>query len=213
MWPNADETQELLDRAAGGDAGAVNALLERHRTALRRMIDLRLDPALGRRVDASDIVQDVLVDAHRRLSDYLAERRMPFHLWLRHIAKDRLIDAHRRHRGAARRSLDREQTLDARPDDGSVFDLLGQLADPLVTPATAALRRELAQRFLAAYDTLDEIDREVIALRHFEHLGNQEVAQALGLSEPAAGMRYLRALRRLRARLDDPSPSEPGSVP
>ena len=95
MWPNADETQELLDRAAGGDAGAVNALLERHRTALRRMIDLRLDPALGRRVDASDIVQDVLVDAHRRLSDYLAERRMPFHLWLRHIAKDRLIDAHR----------------------------------------------------------------------------------------------------------------------
>ncbi len=91
-----------------------NQLLERHREALRRMVGLRMDRGLQRRVDASDIVQDVLVEANRRLTDYLASAGMPFQLWLRHLARDRLIDAHRRHH-AARRNVDREQPLDAAP--------------------------------------------------------------------------------------------------
>ena len=108
MWPNAPQTEQLLQRAKTGDGAAVNELLDRHREALRRLVDLRLDPVIKRRVDASDIVQDVLVEANRRLSQYLVDPAMPFHLWLRHMAKDRLIDAHRRHRQAQRRSLDRE---------------------------------------------------------------------------------------------------------
>ena len=116
MWPNSSETQELLASARAGDASARNELLERHRESLRRMVGLRMDPAAERRLDASDIVQDVLVEADRRLTEYLAAARMPFHLWLRHMARDHLIDAHRRHRGAARRSLDREQPVgQARP--------------------------------------------------------------------------------------------------
>ncbi len=111
MWPDASQTIELLDRAGQGDAAAVNGLLDRHRTALRRMIELRLDRQLQRRVDASDVVQDVLVEANRRLSEYLATRKLPFHLWLRQMARDRIIDAHRRHKVAARRSIDREQSL------------------------------------------------------------------------------------------------------
>ena len=101
MWPDSSQTQELLTQARQGDAAAVNALLERHRAALRRMVDLRMDRALPRRVDASDIVQDVMVEANRRLTEYLSNPSMPFHLWLRHMAKDRLIDAHRRHRVSA----------------------------------------------------------------------------------------------------------------
>lgn len=202
MWPPADETRELLDLAAAGDAAAVARLIERHRDALRRLIAARLDRGVARRVDASDVVQDVLVDVHRRLADYLADQKMPFHLWLRQLAQDRMIDAYRRHRAAARRSTDREQPLAAAPPDRSAFDLAAQLRDGQPTPATAATRRELAERFGAAIDALDPIDREVIVMRHFEQLANQEVAQALGLSEPAAGMRYLRALRRLRAALD-----------
>lgn len=206
MWPNADETQELLSHARAGQAAAVNQLLDRHREALRRMVDLRMDRALRQRVDASDIVQDALVEANRRLPDYLEQPQMPFQLWLRQIAKDRLIDAHRRHRVAARRSVDREQPLVARAAlDHSTLDLAAQLCDRQLTPAAAATRHELAQRFQAALEQLDENDREVILLRHFEQLSNQETAQALGLSEPAAGMRYLRALRRLRALLDEPA--------
>ena len=206
MWPQSQETQELLAEARAGDSAAVNQLLERHRAALRRMIDLRMDHLVQRRVDASDIVQDVLLEAHRRLDDYLQNPAMPFHLWLRHMAKDRLIDAHRRHRVAARRSVDREQPLVAAAFlDRSTLDLAGELKDPELTPAAAATWHELQIRFQQALDTMDEQDREVVLLRHFEHLSNGEVAEILGLSEPAAGMRYLRAMRRLRAKLQEPT--------
>ncbi len=205
MWPDTSQTQELLVSARAGDAAARNELLERHREALRRMIAMRLDPMLARRLDASDIVQDVLVEANRRLADYLEKARMPFHLWLRHLARDRVIDAHRMHRVAARRSVDREQALDrAAGDDRSALDLASLLADRELTPAAAATHHELEIRFQGAIELLDDTDREVILMRHFEQLSNGEVAQALELSEPAAGMRYLRAMRRLRDLLAEP---------
>lgn len=203
MWPASDQTQELLSVARGGDAEAVNRLLERHREALRRMIDMRLDRRIRQRVDASDVVQEVLVDAHRRMNDYLSNPAMPFHLWLRQMAQDRLIDAHRRHRDAARRSLDREQPLAiAGTDDRSTIELAAQIWDRELTPAAAATVRELQQRFAEAVEKLDEQDREVVLMRHFEQLSNGEVAEALGLTAPAASMRYLRAMRRLRELLD-----------
>lgn len=210
LWPNSDETLQLLNNAGGGDAGAVNQLLERHRNSLRRAVHLRLDRALARRVDASDIVQDVLVEANTRLADYLRDPRLPFHLWLRQLAKDRIIDMHRRHRGAQRRSVDREQGMSVPGARGqSSINLAGLLPDAELTPAAAALRRELEERFLLALEQLEEDDREIILMRHVEQLGNTEVAQALDLSPAAAGMRHLRALRKLRAILGD-TPSQAG---
>ncbi len=206
MWPEQPHTQKLLDQAAQTDepgrAAAVEQLLTCHREPLRRMISLRLDPALAARVDASDIVQDVLLEAHRRLSDYLRNPVMPFHLWLRHIAKDHVIDAHRRHREAQRRSLDREQPLvPVALADHSSFELAGQLLDQELTPASAAIQKELQKRLELAITQLEEDDREIILMRHAEQLSNQEVAGTLGLTEAAASMRYLRAVRRLRASL------------
>lgn len=204
FWPNTGETNELLAAAGHGRTEAVNALLDRHREALRKLVQMRLDRAIARRVDASDVVQDVLLEANQRLPGYLADPRLPFHLWLRHLAKDRLIEMHRQHRGAQRRSLDREQPM-ASPQfgDRSSFDLAGQLADHELTPAAANIRRELEARFLTAIEQLDDDDRDIILMRHFEQLGNTETAVALGLSPAAAGMRHLRALRKLRSILGD----------
>jgi RNA polymerase sigma-70 factor (ECF subfamily) len=210
MWPDASQTIELLDRARRGEKDAVDGLLDRHRAALRRAVHLRLNRALARRVDASDIVQEVLLEANRRLQEYLASPKVPFHIWLRQMAQDRMIDAHRRHKVAARRSLDREQPLAGVFPNHSTMDLAAQLQDRELTPAAAAVQAELQRRFQHAVDSLEEADREVIVLRHFEQLSNQDVAQVLGLSEPAAGMRYLRAVRRLRAVLQE-VPSERGS--
>ena len=211
MWPDATETQMLLKRVAEDDAGAAQRLWESYRAPLRRMIDLRLDHVLGRRLDASDVVQDVLIKANQRLRDYLRNPAMPFHLWLRQIAHDQMIDEHRRHRVAARRSLDREQPMAAASFlDRSSLDLAAQLRDPELTPAAAAVRGELERRFQAVLKQLDDGDREMILLRHFEQLSNAEVARTLGLTEAAAGMRHLRALRRLRALLGE-SPSMGGS--
>ena len=213
MWPDTSETQQLLEQARQGDAAAVNQLLDRHRAALRRLVDLRMDRALVRRVDASDIVQDVMVEANRRLEEYLKNPGMPFHLWLRHMARDRLIDAHRRHRVAERRSLDREQPLVARHDlDRSTLELAAQLCDQELTPAAAATWHELQRRFQQAVERLEEQDREIVLMRHFEEMSNQEVAEVLNLSAAAASMRYLRAMRRLRAMLSEAQPpSEPGT--
>jgi RNA polymerase sigma-70 factor (ECF subfamily) len=194
-------TLVLLDRVRRGDAAAINGLLARHRAAIRQMIDRRMDRVVQRRVDASDIVQDVLIEANRRLGDYLANPTMPFQLWLRHMARDRLIDAHRRHRVAATRSIDREVPL-AATDDGSLDGPVARVPDRELTPAAAATWRELERRFAAAVELLDESDREIVLLRHFEHLSTAEAAEALGLTKPAAGMRYLRAMRRLRGLLD-----------
>ncbi len=146
MWPDQTKTQELLLGARQGDDSAVNRLLDRHRQALRRMVQLRLDQKIQGRIDVSDIVQDVLVEANRRLPQYLENPVMSFHLWVRQIAKDRIIDAHRRHRVSAKRSVDREQSL-AVPaaSDRSTYDLVGQLHDPELTPAAAATRQEMAQ--------------------------------------------------------------------
>ena len=202
MSPDSSATDDLLARARNGEAAAVERLLTTQREPLRRMIGARLDPALAARVDASDVVQDVLIEAHKRLDDYLRNPVMPFHLWLRHIAKDHVIDAHRRHRQAQRRSMDREQPIaPAVLADHSSFELAGQLLDREPTPASAAVRHELQARLQAAIATLDDDDREVILMRHAEQLSNQEVASLLGLSEAAASMRYLRAVRRLRDTL------------
>jgi RNA polymerase sigma-70 factor (ECF subfamily) len=195
-------TLALLERVRRGDRSAIDGLLERHRTAIRRMIDRRMDRVVQRRVDASDIVQDVLLEANRRLGDYLANPTMPFQLWLRHMARDRLIDAHRRHRVASTRSVDREVPLAATGDDDGAADPVAGLADRELTPAAAATWRELERRFAAAVERLDEADREIVLLRHFEHLSTAEAAEALSLSKPAAGMRYLRAMRRLREFLE-----------
>lgn len=208
MPPEENETRELLRRIRQGDSRAVEELLARYREPIRRMIALRLDAALSSRLDASDVVQEVLLEANRRLKEYLRNPRLPFHLWLRHIARDRVVDAHRRHRQAQRRSLNREQPLDDSTQDGTSAEA-GAFVDQEMTPASAAIRHELERRFWSELTFLDAEDREVILMRHGEHLTNQEVALVLGLTEAAASMRYLRAMRRLRARL---APRESDSV-
>lgn len=208
VWPNSEETQNLLQQAGDGKSEAVNRLLERHREALRRMVRMRMDRALNGRVDASDVIQDVLLEASRRLPEFIREAKMPFHLWLRQLAKDRIVDMHRRHRGAQRRSVDRERRLAAEHADRSSLDLAAALRDPELTPAAASIRKELERRFLSALDDLNDEERDIVLMRHYEQLGNSEVAAALDISPAAAGMRHLRALRRLRGMLDEPPHNE-----
>jgi RNA polymerase sigma-70 factor (ECF subfamily) len=208
MWPETEKTKELLSNVRGGDEEAVNCLLDRHRDALKRMVQMRLDRKIQRRVDVSDVVQDVMVEANRRLAEYVKNPVMSFHIWLRQIAKDRIIDAHRRHRVSAKRSVDREQQLAAPAGmDRSTMELVTQLRDPELTPAARATQKELAGHVEQALTQLSEQDCEIIVMRHYEQLSNQEVAEALELTEPAASMRYLRALRRLREMLVDESKS------
>ncbi|MBL8892261.1 MAG: sigma-70 family RNA polymerase sigma factor [Planctomycetaceae bacterium] len=204
IWPDQEPTKILLAKAGEGDKRAVNELLERHRDAVRKLIRMRLDQRIQRRVDVSDVLQDVLVEANRRLQDYITNPGMSFHLWLRQIAKDRMIDAFRRHRGSAKRSVDRELSLTApRGNDQSSIMLAQRLQDHELTPATAAAQKEMAQKVEQAIGKLGEADYEIVVMRHYEQLSNREVAEALNLTEPAASMRYLRAIKRLRTLMEE----------
>ena len=210
IWASDDQTETLLKAAQGGDSDAINRLLEKHRGSVRRLVELRLDRKVQRRVDISDVVQDVLVEASGRLDKYLSDPSMAFHLWLRQIAWDRIIDTYRRHRVSAKRNMDREQPMasPAGPDQ-STMELAIQLCDPALTPAAAATQKEIASKVEEAIERLNEQDREIIMMRHYEHLSNLEIAEVLDLNPPAASMRYLRAVRRLREMLQEADESFP----
>ena len=202
MSQAAPDTDELLRRAEDGDAQARQAVLVRHRDRLKHMIAVRLDPRLAARVDPSDVVQDVMLDAAQGLDDYLRQRPVPFYPWLRQLAWDRLIELHRRHLHAKRRSVKREQPLAPHLSDESAMQLADRVLARQSSPSDRAMRNELRARIRAALDQLGERDREVLVLRHLEHLSTREIAAVLGIREGAVKVRHLRALERLRALLE-----------
>ncbi len=203
MTQAGPDTEELLRRTSGGDRGARGALLQRHRQRLKRMVAVRMDPRLAARLDPSDVVQEALAEADRRMDGYLRDRPLPFYPWLRQLATERLADAHRRHVRAARRSVTREQPAVPLLPDASAAELVGRLLGSSTGPSEAARGHELRERVRAALAALPASDREVLVLRHLEELTARETAEVLGLTEAAVKSRALRAVQRLRALLGD----------
>jgi RNA polymerase sigma-70 factor (ECF subfamily) len=189
----------LIDRAAAGDSAALAELFGRYRKRLRAMVRLRMDRRLQGRVDPSDVLQEAYLDVAQQLSSYLAKPEMPFYLWLRLTTGQRLMRLHRQHLGAAIREAGREVSLHrgALPQASSV-SLAAQLLGKMTSASKAVERVEIQLRLQAALNGMDEMDREIIALRHFEELSNAEAAQVLGLEPSAASKRYIRALKRLQ---------------
>ena len=203
MTSESDEVSGLLQRAAAGDAEALRELFSRHRDRLKRMVHLRLSRRLSGRVDDSDVLQEAYLDAARRLDEYIREPSLPFFLWLRHLTGLKLAEVHRRHLGTQLRDADREVTLHRGglplADSAS---LAAQLLGTLTTPSQAAIKAETRLLVQEALNGMDPVDREVLALKHFEQLSTAEIAEVLGLSKAGAGSRYLRAIKRLREILE-----------
>jgi RNA polymerase sigma-70 factor (ECF subfamily) len=196
--PNSDETDRLLRRAAAGDNEAVSVLFGQYRERLRRLVALRLDARLQKRLDASDVIQETYLEAWDRLAEYLRQPKTSFYLWLRLLARQKLVTVYRRHR-ARPRDIDREGPSLGASSHALADQLLGRDSRP-----SAAIRcAERRARIQEALDRMDPLDREVLALRHYEQLSNAEVAQELGLQESAASKRYRRALDRIMEILAD----------
>ena len=195
-----DDTNLLLQRALAGDESALAALYDGYRDRLRRMIRLRLDRRLSGRVDSSDVLQEAYLDVRKRISEYARDpSSMPFHLWLRLIAGQGLTDVHRYHLGAQIRDAGMEVSLHRGPfPQANSVSMAAQLLGKMTSASKAAIRAEHKLIVQEALNGMDPIDREVLALRHFEHLSNDETAQVLGLTKSAASNRYIRALKRLK---------------
>jgi RNA polymerase sigma-70 factor (ECF subfamily) len=204
--PEAGQTDELLGRVAAGDAAALDELMAGVRPFMRRVVEVRIDPRLRARIDPSDVVQETLVEATRRIRDFLDRRPLPFHLWVRQMAFENLIRLRRFHVGAGKRAVGREFHL---PEDSSVA-LGRQVLARGPGPLEGLIDGELAERVRQAVTRLPDTDREVLLMRSFEGLSNHEVAQALGLETSAASQRFGRAVLRLRKLLTDGDPPEDG---
>jgi RNA polymerase sigma-70 factor (ECF subfamily) len=196
------DTDQLIQLARRGDSSARDGLLARHRPRLRRLVRLHLDPRLGVRVDPSDVVQEALAEAARRLEEYLHRPPLPFYPWLRQITLDHLVDLRRRHLRARKRSVAREEPDVLSLPDESAAELAAQLIDLGSSPSRHLLREELRERVRAALERLPAGDQEVLVLRHLEQMPVREVAAVLGVGEGAVRMRLVRALGRLRDLLD-----------
>ena len=201
-------TDNLIRQAATGDDVARQRLLEHHRLRLRRMIAVRLDRRLLARVDPSDIVQEALVLADRRLDAYLLQPPIPFYPWLRQLAWDQLIAANRKHLYAGRRSRGREESLASNLSDESVAELAGSLIDDTSDPLAKLVAAERRGRVRDAVDQLPATYREILVLRHLEQLSTAETAAVLDIGPSAVKMRHLRALERLKLLLGDASEAE-----
>lgn len=199
---NASDTAELLHRAGAGDHRAIADAFDRYRDRLRRMVRLRMDGRLQGRLDPSAVLQEALADVEARAADYLASPSMPFYLWLRQVTGERLMTLHRRHLGLALPSAGQELSLYRGALPAATCEALaGQLLGRFSSPSQACQRAAMQLRLQGLLNGMDPMDREILALRHFEELSNGEAAVVLGIDGAAASNRYLRALKRLSEML------------
>ena len=203
MSDQAGDLRELLERAGAAEPAAVGELFHRHSDRLRRMICLRIDHRLQGRLNPSDVLQEAFIEYARALPDYVNKPDAPFYLWLRLITGRKLHALHRQHLGTRMRDAKRELSLHrgALPAASSV-SLAAQLLGKLTSPSQAIQRAEIQLRIQETLNEMDPLDREVLALRHYEQLNNKEIASVLEISEATASIRFIRALRRLKDRLN-----------
>lgn len=204
MSPPPGQVPDLVARATSGDRIAIAELLERYRSRLRRMVELRLDARLRGRVDASDVIQEGYLDAMRRLEEFVREPTVPFYIWLRFLVGQRVQEQHRRHLGTTGRDVGREVSIYRSAMPGaSTGAIAARLLGNLTSPSQAAVRAERKLRLQEALNRMEPLDREVLVLRHYEQMSNGDAAAALGLDKSAASKRYTRALTKLKEILAD----------
>jgi RNA polymerase sigma-70 factor (ECF subfamily) len=203
------DTEELLRQTGQGDREARGRLLARHRDRLRKMVAWRLDRRLAPRVDPSDVVQEVLVDANRKLEGYLQDRPLPFYPWLRTLAWELLAALYRRHVRVRGRSVLREEPGVLNLPDESAAELAARLITSTTSPSQRAIRREVREHVRRILAEMSERDREVLVLRNLEQLSVADTAAVLGITPGAVKVRHLRAIERLRKRLEQAGEGQP----
>jgi RNA polymerase sigma-70 factor (ECF subfamily) len=189
--PGRDERRRLLAE-----------FFERHGKRLRAVVRLRLDRRIQGRIDESDVVQDAFLEAARDLEGYLRSPKISLYLWLRFLTCRKLQELHRRHLGAKRRDARREISIfRGSIPQATSEELAAQLVGRTASPSEAAMRAELQLHVQEALDSMDPIDHEVLALRHFEELNSSEIAEVLGIEAGTARKRNIRALEKLKRLL------------
>ncbi len=198
----SDVSSVLRQRLHSGDRDALAEAFQSEHARLWNMIHFRMDARLMSRLDPDDVLQDAFLAAHARLSHFL-NSKVSLIIWLRSIVLQTLIDLHRQHLGVQQRDASREISLQIQPaGDGTSVCLAAALSGAFTSPSHVAMRNEAHASLSQGLNQLNEREREIIALRHFELLTNSEVAEALDIQPKNASIRYVRAMMSLKTILE-----------
>lgn len=197
------EPPDLRQRLRESPEQTLGQEFARHRARLYRIVRFRLDPQLAARLEPDDVLQEAWLAALKRVDHFLDHSDLPMFVWLRLMVGQTIVDIHRHHLGSQMRDAYRELTLSHRDlSHSTAASMVSQLLGKAASPSQAAVRDETARQLRDSLEAMDPIDREVLALRHFEELSNNEVAEVLEITPKAASIRYVRALQRLKRILD-----------
>jgi RNA polymerase sigma-70 factor, ECF subfamily len=199
----AEDAENLLREAKVGDAAVVGRLLELYRRYLSLLARVQIGQRLQGKVDASDLVQETFLDAHRNFGRFRGASEAEFVCWLRQILAGNLADLMRRYLGAQGRDVRLEREIQDALDQSSVL-LDRALVAPQSSPSQQAVRREQGVLLADALDKLPEDYREVLVLRHLEGLPFPEVARRMGRSQDSVEKLWMRGLARLRQIMGGP---------
>jgi RNA polymerase sigma-70 factor (ECF subfamily) len=194
---DAEREATLLTSLRCGNRAAVGDLFELHRERLLRVVHVRLSPRLRQRVDTADVVQETYLVASKRIDEFLSQQEGSLFVWLRFLAVQKVVDLHREHLRAMKRSMAREVGA----EHTSSAQILANLIATTSTPCAKAMRGELRDRLTQVIQEIPESDRNILLLRHFEQLTNQEVAETLKMNQSSVSTRHVRALVKLKSLL------------
>ena len=206
----------LLKELRNGREEAYVELFDLYSQQLLKIIRFRLSRRLATRVDPEDVLQEVFLAGQKRIDNLVASPTESFLIWVRMILRQTIVDLIRYHLGAQRRSANREVS-NARKiyTSDESFSMASRLMANTASPSAVFSKKEMISRVEQCLERLSPNDREIIALRHYEELGNKEVAEVLGIAEKAASIRYVRALAKLKSALatvTHPDGTHPGFI-
>ncbi len=206
MTENTENSEQLenqspdatsIQRLQTGGNTALASLFESYRDRLERMLSFRLDERLRGRVDPEDVLQEAFIELSKRLPEYLLAPNVSAFVWMRQLTYQTLIAVQRRHFGQKRDPRQEAQPIRSREGDATSLCIISAFAESRTSPSQVLMREEELAHLQELLSGMDETDREVLALRHFEQLTNNQIAEALGISVTAASNRYVRAMLRL----------------
>lgn len=195
-------TKETIVSDKDANSKNLTSLLEQNRDRLKRIVRLRLDGRLQGRIDESDVIQEAFTEAAERFADFDQKQECSPFVWLRFLTLQKLAQLHRHHFKVQARTVNKEVSPRADsplPASSSIMAI--EFAGGETTPSRVAMAKELQQTVASSLEKLEQRDREILAMRHYEHLSNQEASEVLGITTEAAYKRYVRALKRLKVEL------------
>jgi RNA polymerase sigma-70 factor (ECF subfamily) len=194
---NSSETNRLL-QDTGQDGAGQQTLFARHKERLRRMVRLRLDRRVPGRFTSNAILDEIFGEAGRRWHEYQAGSGTSFFLWLRALAGERIQAIHHQHLSGVWRGGEEIAIYRAAMPPVNTVSLAAQLMGNMPAASQASQRADLQVYLQEALNQMDPVDREVLALCHFEELKNDETATVLGLDPGETSRRYVQAVRSLK---------------